>query len=106
MKKEDILKMSREENQNKDFYEIEIENKAVKIGALGILLLTTIYFCLEIFINDNTNYGWYSIISLYCALVYGYKGIKIKKGFSIICSIIWMFTSIMFIYTTISNILR
>ena len=106
MKKEEILKISREENKNKDFAEIEIENKAVKFGVLGILILTTIYFCLEIFIKDNTNYGWYSLISLYCAIIYGYKGIKTKNIFRIIISLIWTITSIMFIYTTLSNIIK
>ena len=39
--------------------EIEVENKAVKLGALGILLLTTLYYCMEIFIKGQTNYGLY-----------------------------------------------
>ena len=53
MKKEDILDKARKENKKKDFAVIEIENKAVKIAALGMLLLTTVYYCLEIFIQGK-----------------------------------------------------
>ena len=89
MKKEEILEMSRKENKKKDFAVIEIENQAVKIASIGMLVLTSVYFCLEIFIQGKTNYGWYSLLALYCAIVYGYKGIKIKNKLEIFCMIIW-----------------
>ena len=100
MNKEDVLKASREENNNKDFAEIEYENKAVKIAALGMIFLASIYFLLEIIINGKTNYGWYSIIALFCAVVYGYKGIKLRKKYSIFISIIWL------VLTTIYTIMQ
>ncbi len=89
MKKEEILEMSRKENKKKDLAVIEIENKAVKIAALSMIILTTIYFCLEIIVQGKTNYGWYSIIALYCAIIYGYKGIKTKNKLEIFCMIVW-----------------
>ena len=104
MKKEDILKASRKENKNKDFAVIEIENKAVKIAALGMLVLSSIYFCLEIFVQGKTNYGWYSILALYCAIVYGYKGIKTKNKFEIFCMIIWALLAIPLIIVYIKGI--
>ena len=87
MKREEILEKSRRENKNRDLAEIEIQTKAVKLAALGLLILSTIYFVLEIVFNNKTNYGWYSMIALYCAIAYGYKGIKMKKRISIICII-------------------
>ena len=104
MKKEDILKASRKENKNKDFAVIEVENKAVKIAALGMLILASIYFCLEIIVQGKENYGLYSIIALYCAIVYGYKGIKTKNKFEIICMIIWTVVAIPLIITYIKGI--
>ena len=57
MKKEEILEMSRKENKKKDLAVIEIENKAVKIAALSMIILTTIYFCLEIIVQGKINYS-------------------------------------------------
>lgn len=105
MNKDEILKASREENNNKDLAEIEIENKAVKFGALSMLLLTTIYYCLEIFIKGETNYGWYSIISVYCTIVFGYKALKDKKSLHIINCIIWFLISILTIFKAVRSII-
>lgn len=91
MKKEEILEMSRKENKNKDMHEIEIENKGCRIASIAMLLLTTIYYCYEISTAKIHNITLYSIITIYCAIIYGYKGIKIKKNriCNVICSIIW-----------------
>lgn len=98
MNKEEILEASRNENKNKDYAEIEVENKAVKIAAISTLILSTIYFCLEIFIKGKTNYGWYSIIALYSAIVYGYKGISVKKKIYVVNAVLWGILAIAFIY--------
>ena len=104
MKKEDILEASRKENNKKDLALIETEHKGTIIAAISILILSTVYFCLEIFVKGETNYGWYSIIALYCAIVYGYRGIKAHKKLSIFTSIIWLIVSFIMIYSYISNI--
>lgn len=105
MKKEDILKASRKENKNKDFAVIEIENKAVKIAAIGMLILACIYFCMEIFVQGKTNYGMYSVIALYCTILYGYKGIKTKNKLEIFCMLLWGAASIVLIINYIKDII-
>lgn len=91
MKKEEILEMSRKENKQKDVYEIEIESKGCKIAVLAMLILITIYYCYELFTNKGENYTLYSIIALYCTILYGYKAIKLEKRRTIhvTCSISW-----------------
>ena len=91
MKKEEILEMSRKENKNKDVYEIDVENKGVKIAALLMLALASVYYCYEIFTGKGENYSFYSIIAIYCFALYGYKAIKleIRRTFYIGCSILW-----------------
>ena len=105
MKKEEILQMSRKENKQKDLALIEEENKAVKLSALSILILATIYYVCGIIITGNTNYGWYSIISLYCAIFYGYRGIKTNRKQDILISIIWILVTIITTYSYISNLI-
>ena len=103
MDREEILEASRSENHNKDYAKIEIENRGVKIAAISVYILTVIYFCLEIFIKGSVNYGLYSIIALYCGIVYGYKALKLRKKYYTICSIIWNFVAIIFIYQYIRD---
>lgn len=99
MKKEEILEMSRKENKNKDIHEIEVETKGCKIAAIAMILLTTVYYCYEIFTAKGQNITLYSLVTIYCAVMYGYKGIKIEKNkmFNIICSIIWAVLTIVLI---------
>ena len=104
MKKEEILKASRDENKKKDLAEIEIENKAIKLAMLSVLILTTVYYIMEIVVRGIHNAGLYSIISLYCAVLYGYKAIKHQKTFHIVCGIIWTLVAISLVYEYITGI--
>lgn len=101
MKKEEILEMSRKENKKKDIYEIEIETKGCKIAVLAMLILTSIYYCYEIFTSKGQNYSLYSIIAIYCTVLYGYKAIKLekRKPLHITCSILWGLVTIITILT-------
>ena len=99
MKKEEILELSRKENKSKDMYEIQIENTGCKIAVISMLVLITIYYCYEIFTGKGENYTLYSLISIFCTIVYGYKGIKLKdrKFLHVFCSIIWGILTIILI---------
>ena len=105
MKKEEILEKARKENKQKDLACIEIERKGGVIAALSILILATIYYICGIFITGKTSYGWYSIIALYCAVVYGYKGIKLKNKTHIFIGIIWLLVTILTTYSYFSDMI-
>ncbi len=96
MKKEEILEMSRKDNQKKDIYEIEVERKGAVTAAICMLILSTIYYCYEIIIGKGQNYSFYSLIAIYCAVVYGYKAVKLEKRrkLYIFTSIIWALVTI------------
>lgn len=105
MEKEEILKASRNENQKKDLVEIEVENKAGKIAAIGLLILSTVFYVAEIMLKGVTNYGWYAMIALYCAIGFGFKAIKLKKKICIVNAIIWSIVTIICAYSYIQNII-
>ena len=96
MKKEEILAMSRKENKKKDVYEIEVENKGCKIAVLCMLFLITFYYCYEIIIGKGQNYTLYSLLAIYCTIIYGYKAIKLEKRrkLHILCTVLWGFMTI------------
>ena len=99
MKKEEILEKSRKENKKKDVYKIEVESKGCKIAVLCMVILISFYYCYEIITEKGQNYTLYSLISLYCTVLYGYKGLKLEKRrkLYIFCSVTWGFVTIMLI---------
>jgi len=106
MKKEEILEKARKENKQKDFACVEAERKGAMYAAISILLLACIYYCAGIILTGKSNYGWYSIIALYCTVVYGYKGIKMKNKLNIIVSIIWLLVTIITAYSYFDSLLK
>ena len=106
MKKEEILEKARKENKQKDLACIEVERKGGVLAAISILILSTIYYACGIFITGKTNYGWYSIIALYCAIVYGYKGIKLKNKTHIFIGIIWLLVTILTCYSYFEQLIK
>lgn len=86
--------------------ETEAEKVGGVIAAIGMIILSFIYFTLGIALQGKTNYGWYSMIALYCTLVFGYKGIKLKKKLDIVIAIIWLLMLIMTIIGYVNNLIN
>ena len=99
MKKEEILEKSRNENKKKDIYAIEVESKACKYAALGLLVLASVYYIYEIFSGKGSNPAFYSMIALYCSILYGAKALKIEKNrkLNTFTSVIWGILTIILI---------
>ena len=99
MKKEEILEKSRKDNKKKDIYEIEVESKASTYASIAMLLLACTYYGYEIFSGKGTNPAFYSIISIYCAIFYGYKSIKSEKyrKLNVFTSFIWGLLTILLV---------
>lgn len=79
MKKEEILEASKKENKKKDVYEIEIDSRAGQYAAISMLLLAFIFFTYEIASGKGSNPAFYSLITLFNTVVYGYKAIKLSN---------------------------
>ena len=99
MKKEEILEKSKKENKNKDMYAVQVEAKGANIAGVMMLLLAAIYYVYEIINGKGSNPALYSIITIYNAVLYGYKAIKIetRRKLSIFISFIWGLLTIMLI---------
>ena len=99
MKKEEILEASKKENKKKDVYEIEVERKGAYVAAVVMLLLATVYYCYEILTGKGQNPALYSLITIYCSIIYGYKSIKIEKNRSLnrFTAIIWGLLTILLV---------
>lgn len=104
MKKEDILQASRNENQNKDFYELEITRKGQRIGGLiGLSIAFALMVIERVVLENDTNYGYFCIIMATALGLFTYKAIKLKRKQDIITSILY---AIMTAYAIVMQILN
>ena len=85
--------------ENKDKYEIEIEAKGANYAGITMLLLAFIYYSFEIFSGRGSNPAFYSIITVYNAILFGYKSIKLKKHrkLNIFTSVVWGLLTLMLV---------
>ena len=99
MKKEEILEASKKENKKKDIYAIEVEAKSSQIAGIGMLILASVYFIYEIITGKGQNPAFYSLITIYESILYGYKAIKIheRRKLSLFTSVIWGLLTLMLI---------
>lgn len=99
MNRDEILEASKRENKNKDVYEIEVERKGASFAAISMVLLAFVFFTYELISGKGTNPALYSIITIYNAVLYGYKAFKIEKNRKLCFfnSVIWSILTIMLI---------
>ena len=99
MNKEDILEKSREENKKKDVYELEMSYRGGTIAAIVMVFLAFIYYTYEIVTGKGSNPAFYSLITIYNAVFFGFKAMKIEKnrGLNIVNLVIWGLLSVMLI---------
>ena len=80
MKKEEILEKSRKENRNKDVFEIEVDAKAGKLAACVMLIMAFIFYSYEILSGKGINPSFYSLITIFNCVLWGYKAIKVDNN--------------------------
>lgn len=89
MRKEDILKAARNENHNKDLYEIDIIRKSQRIGGLIGLIIAFALMSIEVIFDKGTNYGYFVIILSASSTLWIAKSIYLKKKHEIALAILW-----------------
>lgn len=95
MNKEEILQASRNENKNKDIFELEVISKGQRIGGLAALCVAFVLMIIErVILENGTNYGYYCIVMTAGAGLWIYKAIKLKKTHEIILAVLWGFMSV------------
>ena len=77
MEKDKVLENSRLENKGKDIYAIQVEANACKIASLVMVLLAFVYYSYELFTGKGSNPAFYSLVTVFNAVMFGYRAIKI-----------------------------
>ena len=89
MNKEEILAMSRKENDKKDPFELEVNNKAVRMAHIATAIVVFIIYVTGIMVNDKQDYLIWSIMAVSMGTQFLYRGIKLKKKDSLGLGALW-----------------
>lgn len=104
MNKEEILRASRNENKNKDMFELEVISKGQRIGGLTALCIAFVLMIIErVILENGTNYGYYCIVMSAGFGLWIYKAIKLKKTHEILLAVLW---GILTVYSAVMIILQ
>lgn len=104
MNREEILQASRNENQNKDIYELEVIRKGQRIGGLiGVCVTFALMVVERVILETGMNYGYFLIILSASAGLWIYKAAKLKKKHEIFFAMLW---SIFAIYAAVMVVLN
>lgn len=95
MDKEEILQKSRNENQNKDIYELEVISKGQRVGGLIAVSVTFVLMLIErVILDRGMNYGYFLIILAAGAGLWIYKAMKLKRKHEIALAVLWTLLAI------------
>lgn len=89
MDKEEILKKSREENQNKDFVEQDAVKQSSKYALLVMLILATIFFAVQIFVGGGMNWGLYALVFSARMTTFWVKYSKLHRMHELVLAILY-----------------
>lgn len=97
MNREEILAKSREENKERDLYQLENDHKATNL-ALGIIILfSAIIYALNIFAGKGFLPEAFAPVAIFNATLYTsrYKNDEEKKKTNLLCMVCWIFTAVL-----------
>lgn len=89
MTKDEILAKSRQENQNKDIFELEVIRKAQRIGGLIAVSIAFLLILCERLGDMGMNYGYYLMILSAGSALFCYKGIRLHRKHEIALAILF-----------------
>ena len=103
MNKDEVLQASRNENQNKDIYELEVISKGQRIGGLiGLCVAFALMLVERVILDIGTNYGYFCIILSAGEGLWIYKAVKLKRKHEILLAVFW---TVMAVYAAVMAVL-
>ena len=106
MDKEKILEMSRQENKDKDLYELEINKKAGYTALGSIIIFYTLLYVLNFIAGNGYSLLLYTPVAIFNAVLYTFKYKKTEENkktnrFAMIC---WTITAAIGVFGSIAEI--
>lgn len=105
MNKEEILAKSREENKDKDLYEMSVDAKAGRVAFIAAEIVTAILILLELVFTGEFNLKLLIIDATLEAAYNIYKAIKLPNQSTIFTAIICSLIDIVFIILVVMGLI-
>lgn len=102
MNREEILAKSRNENQNRDIYELEVMRKDQRIaGLIGVSVTFALLLIERVVLDVGMNYGYFLIILSAGTGLWLYKAVKLKRKHEALLAALWavltVYAGVMFV---------
>lgn len=95
MNKDEILEMSRKENNNQDVYEKEVIKEGGNAGSIAAAILATVFFIMQIFLDGGMNYGLYAVVFSIPAASFTVKALRLKKKHEVVMAVIYILMTLL-----------
>lgn len=103
MNREEILAKSRNENQNRDIYELEVMRKGQRIaGLIGVSVTFALLLIERVILDVGMNYGYFLIILSAGTGLWLYKAVKLKRKHEALLAALW---AVLTVYTGVMVVL-
>lgn len=79
MNKEEILEKSKEENKNRDPYDLEVSNNGFVFGIITAMIIGIVLWAVELIATGIFEYRIYCLAVAVTAVSSLYRGIKLKN---------------------------
>lgn len=96
MNRDEILAKSREENRERDLYQLETDHKATRAALLIIIIFSTVVYALNMITGKGFLPETFAPVAIFNAALYTsrYKNDEEKKKLNLLCMICWTFTAV------------
>lgn len=101
MTKEEILEKSRNENQNKDVYDLEVQNKAIRTAYFSAPVLCVIVSLLQFIFTKTVSAGFWTILFGMFTVTFFIKFLHMHKKHELIVCLCYLIIFILLFITYI-----
>lgn len=101
MTKEEILEKSRNENQNKDVYDLEVQNKAARVAYFSVPVLCAVISIFQFIFEKTVSAGLWSVVFGMFSVTFLVKFIHMHKKHELIVFLCYLVICVLLFITYI-----
>jgi len=94
MNKEEILAKSRQENKDRDLYELSIDKNASRVGIIVMYMIVFILTMVNVFQNGRLSFALWTVAFSVDTSMYIYKAVKLRTKKSIVSAVVTLIADI------------
>lgn len=105
MNKEEILEKSKEENKNRDPYEMEVSNNGFAFGFVSAIIIGIILWAVELIATGILDFRIYCLAVTVISVSSLYRGVKLKNKRLTCIGVLLLLLDLFFMYCALMQAL-